>query len=43
MLRVGYRGSERYLSVDQGQELEEWLGGQETLTLEEVRDEIEAR
>ena len=43
VLRVGYRGSERYLSVDQGQELEEWLGGQETLTLEEVRDEIEAR
>jgi transposase len=42
-LRVGYRGSERYLSVEQGQELEDWLGGQETITLEEVRDEVEAR
>jgi len=43
VLRVGYRGSESYLSVDQGQELEDWLEGQETITLEEVRDEIEAR
>jgi putative transposase len=42
-LRVKYRGSESYLSVDQRQELEDWLAGQETLTLEEVRDEIEAR
>jgi transposase len=42
-LRVGYRGSERYLSVEQRRELEEWLGAQETVTLEEVRDEIEAR
>ena len=42
-LRVGYRGSESYLSVEQRQELEDWLGTQETITLEEVRDEIEAR
>jgi putative transposase len=42
-LRVRYRGSESYLSVEQQQELEDWLGAQETLTLEEVRDEIEAR
>ena len=42
-LRVRYRGSESYLSVEQRQELEDWLGGQETITLEEVRDEIEAR
>ena len=42
-LRVGYRGSESYLSVEQRRELEEWLGAQETVTLEEVRDEIEAR
>lgn len=42
-LRVGYRGSESYLSVEQRRELEDWLGGQETVTLEEVRDEIEAR
>jgi transposase len=42
-LRVRYRGSESYLSVEQRQELEDWLGGQETISLEEVRDEIEAR
>ena len=42
-LRVRYRGSESYLSVEQRQELEDWLGEQETITLEEVRDEIEAR
>jgi putative transposase len=42
-LQVRYRGSESYLSVEQRQELEDWLGGQETLTLEEVRDEMEAR
>jgi len=42
-LRVQYRGSERYLSVEQRQELEDWLGAQETITVEEVRDEIEAR
>jgi putative transposase len=42
-LRVRYRGSESYLSVEQQQELEDWLGAQETITLEEVRDEIEAR
>jgi transposase len=42
-LRVRYRGSESYLSVEQRQELEDWLGSQETITVEEVRDEIEAR
>jgi putative transposase len=42
-LRVGYRGSESYLSVEQRRELEDWLGAQETVTVEEVRDEIEAR
>jgi putative transposase len=42
-LRMRYRGSESYLSIEQQQELEDWLGAQETLTLEEVRDEIEAR
>ena len=42
-LRVRYRGSESYLSVEQRQEIEDWLGAQETITLEEVRDEIEAR
>jgi putative transposase len=42
-LQVRNRGSEGYLSVAQRQEIEDGLGAQETLTLEEVRDEIEAR
>jgi putative transposase len=42
-LAVKYRGSESYLSVEQRQEVEDWLGAQETIALEEVRDEIEAR
>jgi putative transposase len=42
-LHVKYRGSESYLKVEQRQEVEEWLGARETITLEEVRDEIEAR
>jgi putative transposase len=37
------RGSESYLSGAQRQELEDWWGAQETITVEEVRDEIEAR
>lgn len=41
-LRVGYRGSEGYLNVAQRQEIEDWLGAQETVTVEEVRDYIEA-
>ena len=42
-LHVRYRGSESYLRVEQRQALEDWLGSQETITVEEVRDEIEAR
>jgi putative transposase len=42
-LVVRNRGSESYLSVEQRQEIEDWFGAQETLTVEEVRDEIEAR
>jgi transposase len=42
-LAVRNRGSESYLSVEQRQEIEDWLGAQETITLEQVRDEIEAR
>ena len=42
-LEVRNRGSESYLSVEQRREIEEWLGAQETLTVEEVRDESEAR
>ena len=41
-LGVGYRGSESYLSAEQRQEIEDWLGAQETVTVEEVRDYIEA-
>ena len=42
-LHVRYRGSESYLRVEQRREIEEWLGSQETITVDEVRDEIEAR
>lgn len=42
-LHVRYRGSESYLRVEQRREIEDWLGAQETITVEEVRDEIEAR
>jgi transposase len=42
-LAVRNRGSESYLSGEQRQEIEEWLGAQTALTVEEVRDEIEAR
>jgi hypothetical protein len=40
---VRNRGSESSLRVEQRQEGEEWVGAQETMTLEEVRDELEAR
>lgn len=42
-LRVQYRGSESYVRVEQRQEIEDWLGAQETSTVDEVREEIEAR
>ena len=42
-LEVRDRGSESYLRVEQRQELEDGLGAQESVTLEEGRDEIEAR
>jgi transposase len=41
-LRVGYRGSESYLSAEQRHAMEDWLGAQETVTVEEVREHIEA-
>jgi transposase len=37
-LRVGYRGSESYLSGEQRQEVEEWIGTHATVSVEEVRD-----
>jgi len=42
-LAVRNRGSESYLSGEQRHEIEEWLGAQTALTVEEVREEIEAR
>ena len=42
-LGVRNRGSESYLSLEQRQEVEDWLGAQETITVDEVRDELEAR
>ena len=41
-LRLGYRGSESYLSVEQRREIEDWVGAHETVTVEEVRDYMEA-
>jgi putative transposase len=40
-LRLGYRGSESYLSEEQRQEVEAWIGTHETVSVEEVRDYIE--
>lgn len=42
-LRVGYRGSESYLNGEQRQEVEEWIGAHETVSVEEVRDYIEGQ
>jgi transposase len=41
-LALGYRGSESYLSAAQPGEIAEWLGAHETLTVEAVRDYVEA-
>jgi transposase len=40
---MGYRGSESYLSGEQRQKVEEWIGTHETVSVEEVRDYIEAQ
>src|SRR3989442_3748135 len=37
-LRLGYRGSESYLSEQQRAESTQWIEGRETLTVEAVRD-----
>ena len=42
-LGLGYRGSESYLSEEHRQEIEDWIGTHETITVEEVRDYIEER
>ncbi|SRR5713101_8259140 len=40
-LRLGYRGSERWLTGEQRTEIVPWSAGQETLTVEAVRDDVE--
>jgi putative transposase len=42
-VEVRNRGRASYRSVAQRHELAEWVGAQETITVEAVRDEIEAR
>lgn len=41
VLRVGYRGSESYLSGEQRQEVEAWIGTHEAVSVAKVRDYIE--
>lgn len=40
-LRLGYQGSKSYLSGEQRQGLEDWIGTHETVSVEEVRDYVE--
>ena len=40
-LRVGYQGSEGYLTEAQREAVVRWIGGQETLSVEELRDYLE--
>jgi putative transposase len=42
-LGLGYRGSESYLSPEQREEIAQWIGTHETLTVEAVRDYLEER
>jgi putative transposase len=42
-LRLGHRGSEGYLEEAQWQEIVQWIGAHETLTVEVVRDHVEER
>jgi transposase len=42
-LRLGQRGSEGYPSEGQRQEIVQWIGGHETVTVEAVRDYVEER
>jgi putative transposase len=42
-LRLGYRGSEGYLSGERREVIVQWIGGHETLTVEAVRDYVEER
>lgn len=42
-LRVKYRGSEGYLRAEERDEILQWIGGQEAVSVEAVRDYIEER
>lgn len=42
-LLLGYRGSQSYLSTEQRQEVLNWIGLHETITVEAVRDYVEER
>ena len=42
-LRVKYRGSEGYLREAERDELQQWIGEQETVSVEAVRDYVEER
>jgi transposase len=42
-LRLGHRGSEGYWGEEQRQGSVQWIGGQETLTVEAGRDHVEER
>ena len=42
-LRMKYRGSEGYLRVEEREEILHWIGAQETVSVEAVRDYVEER
>jgi putative transposase len=42
-LRLGYRGSEGYLREEDRQEIVQWIGAHETVSVEAVRDYVEDR
>ena len=41
VLRLGHRGSESYLGEEERQAIVQWIGAQETVSVEAVRDYIE--
>ena len=41
VLRLGYRGSESYLGEEEQRAIGQWIGAQETVSVEAVRDYIE--
>jgi transposase len=42
-LRMKYRGSEGYLRVEEREEILHWIGAQETVSVEAMRDYVEER